>query len=88
MLVFTLPYFLRTVYLFLAMRCLHCCAGFPLVVVDRGYSLAVHRLTVVASLVAEHRLQGAPNSGTAARGLSSCVSWALERMLSSYGTQA
>ena len=37
---------------------LHCCAGFPLVAVNRGYSLvAVHELLIaVTALVAEHGL--------------------------------
>ena len=36
---------------------LHCCEGFSLVVVSRGYSHAVSMfLMSVASLVAEHRL--------------------------------
>ena len=49
------------IYLFLAVLGLHCCSGFSLVVASRAYSLvAVHGLlTAVASLVAEHRLQGA-----------------------------
>ena len=43
--------------LFLAVLGLHCCTGFSLVVVSRGYSLvAMHRLLiVVASLVVEHK---------------------------------
>ena len=37
---------------------LHCCAGFPLVAVNMGYSLvAVHELLIaVTALVAEHGL--------------------------------
>ena len=45
--------------LVLAVLGLHCCVGFSLVAVSRGNSLvAIHGLlTVVAFLVAEHRLQ-------------------------------
>jgi len=55
------------IYLFLAVPGLHCCSGFSLVVVSRAYSLvAVHGFpTAVASLVAEHGLQGA-RAGVAA----------------------
>ena len=57
---------------------------FSLVEAIRGYSLAVvHRLLIaVASLVAEHRLQGMQASVFAACGLSG---WALEHSLSSCG---
>ena len=53
--------------LFLTVLGLHCCSGFSLVVVSRAYSLvAVHGFpTAVASLVAEHGLQGA-RAGVAA----------------------
>ena len=45
------------IYSFLAALGLHCCMGFSLVVVSRGYSLVLCRLLpVVASLVAEHGL--------------------------------
>ena len=51
--------------------------------------IAVHRLlTRVASLVAEHRLTGAPASVVVARGLNSCSSWALEHRLNSCGAWA
>ena len=44
-------------YLFLAVLDLHCYAGFSLVSVSRGYSLVeCGLLSVVSSLVAEHRL--------------------------------
>ena len=47
---------------------LHCCLGFSLVA-SRGHSLvAVLRRIVVASLVAEHGLQGARAPGVAAPG--------------------
>ena len=44
----------------LAVLGLHCCAGFPLVVVSRGYSLVAELglLIAVASLVAGHGLLG------------------------------
>ena len=45
------------IYLFLAVLDLHCYAGFSLVSVSRGYSLVeCGLLSVVSSLVAEHRL--------------------------------
>ena len=46
------------IYLFLTVLELHCCAGFSLVAVSWGYSLAVALgfVRVVASLVVEHRL--------------------------------
>ena len=63
--------------LFLAVLGLGCCVGFSLVAVSRGYSLVEHGLLiVVASLVAEHRLQGVQASAVVARGLSSCGIWA------------
>ena len=39
---------------------LHCCSGFSLAAVSRGYSLVVELrlLIAVASLVVEHRLKG------------------------------
>ena len=60
--------------------------GLSLVVVSGGYSLVVlHGLLIaVASLVAEHRLQGAWAS-VVVRGLSSCGSQALEHRLCSCG---
>ena len=50
---------------------LHCCTGFSLVVVSRGYTVvAVSRLLIaVASLVAEHELSGTWASVLAAHGL-------------------
>ena len=52
------------------------------------FLVAVLRLlVVVASLVAETGLEGVQASVVAANGLSSCVSWAREHRLSSYGTQ-
>ena len=42
-------------------------------------------LIAVASLIGEHGLQGTQPSGVAARGLSSCSSWALEHGLSGCG---
>ena len=52
--------------------------------------IAVHGLLiVVASLVAEHGLYlGMRASAVAARGLSSCGSWTLERRLNSCDAQA
>ena len=47
-------------YFLLVVLCLRGCAGFSLVVASRGHSLVVvpGLLTTVASLVAEHGLQG------------------------------
>ena len=75
----------KVIYLFSAVLDLHCCVGFSVIVVSRGYSLAaVHRLLiVVASLVAEHRLESVWVSLVVALGLSSFDSWALEYRLSS-----
>ena len=58
--------------------------------VRRGCSLAVVQglLTAVASLVPEHRLEGAQASVLSARGLTSCDSQAPEHRLSSCGSQA
>ena len=51
-------FFLRFIYLFMAMLDLHCCSGFSLGTVSRGCSvIVVHRLLIaVASLVAEQGL--------------------------------
>ena len=63
--------------------------AFSLVAVSRGYSRAAQRLlTAVASLAAEHTLQGTWVSEVAAHGLSSCASRALEHRLNSCGAQA
>ena len=50
---------------------LHCCSGFSLVVLSKGYSPAVGSrfLVAVASLAVEYRRQGAPASVAAAPGL-------------------
>ena len=53
-----------------------------------GATLQCGLLIVVASLVAQHGLQGKQTSVIVARGLSSGGSWALEHRLSSCGTQA
>ena len=60
------------------------CSHWKLVVVP-GLSLVVvpGLLIAVASLVAEHWLQGVWASGVAACGLNSCGSWALEHQLNS-----
>ena len=56
--------------LFLAVLGLGCCVGFSLVAVSRGYSPIVEHglLIVVASLVAEHRLEGTQASAVEAPG--------------------
>ena len=56
----------------------HCCTGFFLVVVSRGYSLVVVQglLIAVASLVVEHRLNSCSSQALEHR-LSSCGAWGL-----------
>ena len=51
---------LKKIYLFMAVLGLHCCTGFSLVEASMGYPLGVlcWLLIAVASLVAEHGLQG------------------------------
>ena len=63
---------------------------FSVVAESRDYSLVVvHGLLIaVASLIAEHRLQGTRASVAVAHRLISCGSWALECGLSSLGTWA
>ena len=67
-----------------------CCMGFSLVVASKGCPPAVvlALLTAVASLVAEHGLQGTGASGVRACGLSCCGFPALEYRLTSWGAQA
>ena len=69
---------------------LHCSEGFSLAVVSGGYSLVVvsRLLTVLASLVAEHGLEGSWASVAVAHRLSSCNSWTLEHRLNSCGAWA
>ena len=64
------------VCLFLAVLCLSCCSGFSPAAVSGSYSLdAVCGLRIaVASLAAEHRLQGTGASVAVAPWLSSCGS--------------
>ena len=63
--------------------------GFSLVVASGAALVAVFRLLIMAaSPVAEHRPWGMRSSITAARGLSSFGSQALEHRLSSCGAQA
>ena len=71
------------IYLFLTVLGLHCCLGLSPVAESRGYSLvAVGKLlTVVTSLVAEHKVLGR-------MGFSSCSSLALNHRLHSCGTPA
>ena len=67
----SMSFFFLCIYLWLRWV-FHCYTGFSLAAVSRGYSLfivAVHRLLIaVASLIVEHRLQGA-GSAVAANGL-------------------
>ena len=74
---------------FLAVLRLHCCVGFPLVVVSGRYCLAVviGLLIAVASPVAEHCSKRVQASVVPARGLSSCRSQALKCKLNSCGPQ-
>ena len=55
--------------------------GLSLEATSRGYSSLHWLLTVVASLVAEHRLWGTWASALAVCGLNSYGSWALEHRL-------
>ena len=66
-----MPFFKKKSYLVWLWGSLCCCAGFSLVGVSRGRCLVAARglLIVVASLVAEHRLQGAGALVVVARGL-------------------
>ena len=77
----------KFIYSFLSMLCLHCRAGFSLVVVSSGYSLVVVPgfLVAVASLIAEHGLQGERASvaaGVVAPGLQSAGSIVVAQGLS------
>ena len=69
---------------------LHCCVGVYLAAVSGSYSLvSVSRLLMaVASLAAEHGLQGLWASVAAAYGLSSWGSQALEHRVSRCGAPA
>ena len=62
-----------------------CCIGFSLVAVSKGYSLVAMcgLLIVMASLVAQHSLQGLWALVIVAYRLSSCNSWAPEHRLGS-----
>ena len=68
----------------------YCCTGFSLVEASGGYSLIVmsRPLTVVASLVAEHRLWSVWASVAIAHGLSHCASQAPSHRLNSCGAWA
>ena len=83
-------YIILFIYLFLTVLDLCCCTGFSLVVESRGYPPAVvlALLIAVASLVAEHGLQGSGASVVRARGLSWCGFPAPEYRLGSCGAQA
>ena len=83
-------YIILFIYLFLTVLDLCCCTGFSLVVASRGYPPAVvlALLIAVASLVAEHGLQGNGVSVVRACGLSWCGFPAPEYRLSSCGAQA
>ena len=76
--------------LFLAVLDLCCWKGFSLVAASGGYfPVAVHRLLIVlASLVAEHGLQGMQAPVVESCGLSNRGSQALEHRLHSHGTWA
>ena len=86
-------YFLKLylfVCLFLTALGLYCCVlAFSSCHEQRLLFVAERRfLFEVAFLVGEHRLQGARASLVAARGLSSCSSWALVHRIHSCGEQA
>ena len=79
-----LIYFLFFIYLAAlgftcGMRGLRSCTSFSLAMASRGYSLvAVSACVAMASLVADHKLQGTQASAAAALGLISCGSRARE----------
>ena len=76
--------------LFLAVLGLRCCEWAFSSCGERGLLFVAVRglLIVVASLCCGARALGVQASVVAARGLSSCGSWALERRLSNCGTRA
>ena len=79
--------------LFLAMLVSLHCVGFlwlcwVFVAACFFFSCGARASHCVASLVAEHGLQGMPVSVVVMGGLSSCSSWALECRISSCGTRA
>ena len=76
--------------LFLAVLGLCCCMGFSLLSASSGYSLVMLlRLPIaVASLVAEHGLQGVQASVVTSHGLSICGSQALSAFLQTCGALA
>ena len=80
---------LYVLVLVLALLGLRCCMRASSSFCELGPFLVavLRRLVVVASLVAEPGLEGIQASVVAARGLCSCVSWAHEHRLGSYGTQ-
>ena len=69
---------------------LHCCTGLSVVLESKGYSLiVVQRLSIaVASLVAQHWLQGGQSSVAVAHAVSRCNSQALEHRFTSCGAWA
>ena len=83
-------FFLNSFIYLLAALGLHCCAWAFSSCGEWGllFIAVLGLLTVVASLVAEHRALGARAAVVVASGLSSCGSWALEHRLSSCGAQA
>ena len=75
-------FFLKSVYLFLAVLGLRWCMDCSLVVVSRGYSLVVvHEFLTAVAFLAEHGLLGDQASVAATHGLSSCGAWALDALL-------
>ena len=75
------------IFIYLVVLSFHCCTGFSLVVVSKGYSLAaVSRLFIaVASLSVGHRLWGTRASLVVTCDFSSCGSWApLEHRLNHF----
>ena len=83
-------FLLLLICLLMAVLDLRCCAqAFSSCGKLRLLLVVVHGLlTVVASLVAEYRLQGTWDSVVAAYGLSNCSSWALELRLRNYDARA
>ena len=83
------PLFFK-VYLFLSMLDLRCCTQAFFSCRDQVlfFGVMLGLLIVLASLVAEHRLQGTRASVVAASRLRSNGSWALEYRISSCGAWA
>ena len=89
LLLFLVYKFIYFIYLFLAVLGLRCCARAFYSCSERGLLfVAVRGLLIAVASRCRARALGAWASVVAARGLSSCGSWALEHRLCSCGTRA